>query len=60
MDVKLLFDIIYVSILVGGFTLLLVISDSIFNLLYLILPSFRRWWDKYCEDLPDWDEEEVN
>lgn len=57
MNAELLFDAIYAVGFVGIFVLLLCMGEGIFNLLYRVLPGFCRWWDNYCEGLPDWDEE---
>ena len=60
MNAKLLFDVLYAVGFVGIFVLLLCMGEGIFNLLYRVSPGFRRWWDNYCEGLPDWDEEGVS
>lgn len=60
MDAELLFDAIYVVGFGGIFVLLLCMGEGIFNLLYRVLPGFRRRWDNYCESLPDWDNEGVS
>lgn len=57
MNEKFLCDVLYIAILVGGFSLLLCIGEGIFTLLYRVSPQFRRWWDNYCEGLPDWDDD---
>lgn len=57
MNAELLFDAIYAVGFVGIFVLLLYTGEGIFNLLYRVSPGFRRWWDNYCEGLPDWDNE---
>lgn len=57
MMTKVLFDIVFVMVLIGVTCLLLVMGDVIFNLIYSISPRFRRYLDEYCESIP-WDDEE--
>ena len=55
---NLIFDALYALIFVGAFCLLLACGEWLFNLAYTHIPAFTKWWDKYCESLPDWDEDE--
>lgn len=60
MNAKLLFDAIYIAGSIGIFGLLLCVGEEIINTLYRVSHSFRRWYDGYCKDLPDWDDERIS
>lgn len=52
----MVFGIAYVAAVVGGFMLLLLLGEGLFNLMYLFIPAFRRRMDRFFESLPQWDE----
>lgn len=54
---NLVFDALYVMAIVGGFCLLLVLSEVMWNFAYKYIPRFRRWADEFLDGLPDYDEE---
>lgn len=53
-----IFGIVYVLAISGAFCLMFLIIEGIFNLAYALIPSFRNRWDRFCETLPDWDDED--
>lgn len=53
----MVFGIVYIAAVVGGFTLLLFLGEGLFNLMYRFIPVFRRRMDRFFESLPQWDEE---
>lgn len=57
MTEDMVFGIAYVAAVVGGFTLLLLLGDGLFNLMYRFIPAFRRRMDRFFESLPQWDED---
>ena len=57
MNTELLFHVTYAVLLVGGFVMIPCLGEVIFDVLYRVSPRIRRWWDNYCEGLPDYDDE---
>jgi len=55
---NLIFDLLYVTVFVGGFCLLLAFGEVLFDFAYKHIPWVRHKWDAFCETLPDWDEDE--
>ena len=55
---NLIFDLLYVTVFVGGFCLLLAFGEVLFDFAYKHIPWVRKKWDAFCETLPDWDEDE--
>ena len=42
--------------IVGAFMLLLVVSEFIFNLVYRFVPPFHKWFDRFADHFPDWND----
>lgn len=57
MTEDMVFGIAYVAAVVGGFMLLLLLGEGLFNLMYRFIPAFRRRMDRFFESLPQWDED---
>ncbi len=55
---EVVFGVIFTVALVGAFCLLFTFGEWIFYFAYENFPRFSKWWDKFCESLPDWDESE--
>lgn len=60
MNGQIIFDALYVLIFVGAFCLLLACGGWLFNWAYAHIPWVAKRWDKFCESLPDWDDEECD
>lgn len=50
---NLIFDLLYVTVFVGGFCLLLAFGEVLFDFAYKHIPWVRHKWDAFCETLPD-------
>lgn len=50
MGTKLLFGMMYIFFLGGGFAFLLYAGEVIVNILCKIFPGVRRWWNRLGED----------
>lgn len=57
MTEDMVFGIAYVAAVVGGFTLMLLLGEGLFNLMYRFIQAFRRRMDRFFESLPQWDED---
>lgn len=53
----MVFGLLYIAGFCGGFVLLLVLTEGLFNLAYRFIPAFRRRMDRFFDSLPQWDEE---
>lgn len=51
------FGLLYIAGFCGGFALLLVLTEGLFNLAYRFIPAFRRRMDRFFESLPQLDED---
>ena len=58
MDLNLLNDLIYIFGFISIFVSLISITAGIVRLVYLLVPSFRKWFDDYEAGLPEWEEVE--
>lgn len=56
MNSDTVFALLYISVFVGGFIMLLLVGDGLFNLAYRFIPAFRRRMDRFYKTLPQWDE----
>ena len=57
MTEDMVFGIAYVATVVGGFTLLLLLVEGLFNLMYRFIPAFRRRMDRFFESLQQCDDD---
>ena len=57
MTEDMVFGIAYVTAVVSGFMLLLLLVEGLFNLMYRFIPAFRRRMDRFFESLQQWDED---
>lgn len=51
------FGLLYIAGFCGGFALLLVLAEGLFNLAYRFIPAFRRRMDRFFDSISQWDEE---
>lgn len=58
MNEQVIFGLFCIMSVIGVFSLLFVVSEAIFNLIYKYIPAVAERWDRFCESLPDWDDEE--
>lgn len=56
MTEDIVFGIAYVNIVVGCFSLLFLLGEGLFNLMYRFIPVFRRRMDRFFESLSQWDD----
>lgn len=57
MTEDMVFGIAYVAAVVGGFMLLLLMCEWLFNLMYRFIPAFRRRMDRFFESLQQWEDD---
>lgn len=54
-----LVDLIYVWLFGTVFICVpFAVGEWLFNWAYAHIPAFTQWWDKYCQEHPDWEDEE--
>ena len=57
MNNDMVFEIVYLVAITGGFMLLLALCDWLFNLMYRFIPAFRRRMDRLFDSLPEYYDE---
>lgn len=51
--ISTVFNMIYVMLFLGGFCLALTQGERIFDMACEHIPSVAKWWDNFCESLPE-------
>lgn len=54
----IIFDLSLALIGVSAFCLLIVFSELVFDFVYKHSRLFAKRWDKFCESLPEWNDED--
>ena len=56
MNIEMVFDVVLISAIIGGFFIAMSFAEWVLRLIYHSVPKFRKWLDNLCGDF-EWTDE---